>query len=193
VPGAEPSGKIRTTGLDHVHIVVRDLDGLLDLLGRLFVSEQTLQSEIASIGAFNAQVRFPASSSSPYLDLFEPSSDDGLLGKSLARTGEGVTILSFGVDDLEHAEAHATSCGLRVISRIGFPGVMSQVQFHPADTFGFQLEFVQYEPDAEACIAEIQRRKAAGEGVDGLRVRRPRPSAGADSSTATTESEQEGR
>ena len=175
-PAPETGGteKIRTTGLDHIHIVVQDLHSFLELLGRLFESEQTLQSEIESIGAFNSQVRFPGGALAPYLDVFEPSSEDSLLGRSFARTGEGVTVLSFGVDDLDQATAHAETCGLRVVSRIGFPGVMSQVQFHPADTFGFQLEFVQYEPDAAERIAEIQRRKAAGEGADGLRVRPPR-------------------
>jgi hypothetical protein len=40
-----------------------------------------------------------------------------------------------------------------------------------ARTFGFQLELVEYEPGAQERIADIQRRKAAGEAVEGLRVR----------------------
>jgi methylmalonyl-CoA/ethylmalonyl-CoA epimerase len=167
---------IKTTGLDHVHVFVRDLDGFLTLFGRLFDSEQTMQSEIESIGAFNSTLRFSGATSSPFLDLFEPASEDGPVARALERRGEGVTVLSFGVDDLESSIAHAEACGLRVVSRIGFPGVMAQVQFDPADTFGFQLELVQYEPGAEERIAEIQRKKAAGEPVEGLRVRR-RPGA----------------
>jgi catechol 2,3-dioxygenase-like lactoylglutathione lyase family enzyme len=162
---------IRTTGLDHIHVFARDLDGLLKLFGRLFECEYTQQSEIESVEAYNSTMRFTGATSSPYLDLFQPSTETGHAALSFKRMGEGVAVLSFGVEDLEAAAAHAESCGLRVVSRYGFPGVMSQVQFDPADTFGFQLELVQYEPDAPERIAEIQRKKAAGEAVDGLRLR----------------------
>ena len=162
---------IRTTGIDHIHVLVSDLNAFADLFGRLFEVEQNQQSEIESVQAFNSAMRFTGASTSPYLDVFEPSTPDGPVGRDLQRRGDGVAVLSFGVEDLDAATAHAEACGLRVVSRLGFPGVMSQVQFHPADTFGFQLEFVTYEPDAAERIAEIQRRKATGEPVEGLRVR----------------------
>ena len=165
---------IKTTGIDHIHVLVPSLDGFLDLFDRLFESEHTMQSEIESVQGFNSTLHFHGATSTPFLDVFEPASDDGIVGRELSRNGPGLSVLSFGVEDIEGSTAHAESCGLRVVSRLGFPGVMSQVQFHPADTFGFQLEFVEYEPGAEERIAEIQRRKAAGEPVEGLRARESR-------------------
>lgn len=165
---------IKTSGLDHVHVYVEDLTGFVELFERLFECDATLQSEIESIGSFNSSVRFAGAASSPFLDVFAPSEPGGAAAQVIQRRGEGVAILSFRVEDLDTAAAHAATCGLREVSRIGFPGVMRQVQFHPADTHGFQLELVEYEPGAEERIAEIQRRKAAGEPVEGLR---PRPTA----------------
>lgn len=163
--------KIKTSGLDHVHVYVNDLTATLELLGRLFECDETLQSVVESIGSYNAQVRFPESTASPFLDMFEPMSADGAAARVIQRHGECVAMLSFRVDDLDTAVDHAVTCGLREISRVGFPGIMKQVQFHPADTAGFQLEFVQYEPDAHQRIAEIQERKRAGDPVPGLRLR----------------------
>lgn len=162
---------IKTTGIDHIHVLVASLDEFLDLFDRLFESEHTIQSEIESVQGFNSTLRFRNAASTPFLDVFEPASDDGIFARELSRNGAGLSVLSFGVEDIDAAAAHAESCGLRVVSRLGFPGVMSQVQFHPDDTFGFQLEFVQYKPGADERIADIQRRKAAGEPVAGLRVR----------------------
>jgi hypothetical protein len=162
---------IRTSGLDHIHINVRDLTGFMDLFDRLFEGAHTVHSEIESIEAFNATFRFSDATSSPFLDVFEAAGGQGPVARTVELRGEGVAILSFRVDDIDTAAAHAVDCGVREVSRIGFPGVMKQVQFHPADTFGFQLELVEYLPGYEEHIAEIQRKKAAGEAVEGLRVR----------------------
>ena len=163
---------IRTTGIDHMHINVRSIDGFLELFGRLFELDSTMVSLVESIGAYNTTVRLRGvSSDQPFLDVFEPARPGCAVSRHIERRGEGVAILSFGVDDIDAAADHAATCGLREVSRIGFPGVMKQVQFNPADTFGFMLELVQYEPGHEAAIAEIQRAKAAGEPVPGLSVR----------------------
>ena len=167
---------IKTTGVDHIHVLVPSLDSFLELFDRLFESEHTMQSEVESVqdkGKLLAPFSI-AQCGVQFLDVFEPATEDGIVARELSRNGAGLSVLSFGVEDIEGSTAHAESCGLRVVSRLGFPGVMSQVQFHPADTFGFQLEFVEYEPGAEERIAEIQRRKAAGEPVEGLRARESR-------------------
>jgi len=166
-----PTTRIRTTGLDHVHIYVRDMARLLDLFERLFECDTTQPSEVAAIGSFTAQIRFPAGDSAPYLDVFEPADIGGVAAKTIERRGETVGILSFRVEDIDAAAEHAAACGLREISRVGYPGVMRQVQFHPADIPGFMLELVQYEPDADERIADIQRRKLTGAPIEGLRVR----------------------
>lgn len=179
--------KIKTSGLDHVHVYVNDLTGLLELLDKLFECEQTQQSEIGSVGAYQSTVSFPGGGAPTFLDLFEPSDDTGITAKTVQRSGEGIGVLSFRVEDIDAAAEHAVSCGLREISRVGFPGVVHQVQFHPADTPGFMIEFVEYEEGAEEKMAEIQRRKASGEHVDGLKVR-PGTEPSTDSASRTSAS-----
>ena len=156
-------------------MLVPSLDGFLDLFDRLFESEHTMQSEIESVEGFNSTLRFHGATSTPFLDVFEPATDDGIVARELSRKRPGPPRSSPSASRTLRVRLRTPNRrGLRVVSRLGFPGVMSQVQFHPADTFGFQLEFVEYEPGAEERIAEIQRRKAAGEPVEGLRARESR-------------------
>ena len=169
---------IRTSGLDHVHVVVRDVDGFGDLMTRLFECTRTMPSEILGLDAINTSVRFGGMVRPCFLDVFEPTGGVGPVAGLLEARGPGVSILSFGVDDLDAAAEHAQTCGLRELSRVGFPGVMKQVQFDPDSSFGVMLEFVEYEPDADETIAEIQRRKTLGLPVEGLGMRQPKAAAG---------------
>jgi hypothetical protein len=162
---------IRTTGLDHIHVNVRDLTAFVDLFDRLFGTGQAAQVEVEAVAAFNATVRFSPEAPSTFLDVFEPVGEQGPVAEAIRRHDECVTILSFRVEDLDQAADHAISCGLREVSRVGFPGVMKQIQFHPADTPGFQVEFVEYEAGHELYLSAIKQRMDAAEDVPGLRFR----------------------
>ncbi|WP_436777571.1 VOC family protein [Yinghuangia sp. YIM S09857] len=160
---------IKTTGVDHIHVYLRESKEMVDLFRRLFGAEASIPSLVNVMGAVNTTVRFPGGGGhAPFLDVFEATDLDGPVKDYLAASGQGVSILAFRVEDIDAAAAHAASCGLREISRLGFPGVMRQVQYDTADAYGFVLELTQYEPDAEEKIAEMQRRKAAGLPVEGL-------------------------
>ena len=76
---------IKTTGIDHIHVLVPSLDGFLDLFDRLFESEHTTQSEIESVHGFNSTLRFHGATSTPFLDVFEPASDDGIVARVSSR------------------------------------------------------------------------------------------------------------
>lgn len=160
---------IKTTGIDHIHVYLKNSAGMVELFRRLFGAEASIPSLVEVMGAVNTTVRFPAGGGhAPFLDVFEATELDGPVKEFLASEGQGVSIVAFRVEDIEAAAAHAGACGLRETSRLGFPGVMNQVQYDTADDYGFVLELTQYEPDAEEKIAEIQRRKAAGLPVEGL-------------------------
>ena len=149
---------IKSSGIDHIHVDVRDLNKFIDLFTRLFECDHNQP-------LFVEEVQATTSMNNTFkLDVLQPNSPDSPIAKRMQEMGgEGVKALSFRVEDLEAAEAHARSCGLRVVSRVGYPGVMKQVQFDPADTFGFMLELVEYVPGHEEVIAEIKRKQRAGE------------------------------
>ena len=50
---------IKTTGVDHIHVLVPSLDRFLELFDRLFESEHTMQSEIESVQGFNSTLALP--------------------------------------------------------------------------------------------------------------------------------------
>ena len=141
---------------------------------QLFDLDATRIAHVDSILADNASMRLTgADAGQPFLDVFEPASPESFVSHHMQQRGEGVSYISFRVENLEAAEAHARSCGLREVSRLGFPGIMKQVQYDTMDILGFHLELVEYAPGHEAGIKEIQRRLAAGEPVDGLSASRP--------------------
>ncbi|MDY0065634.1 MAG: VOC family protein [Steroidobacteraceae bacterium] len=164
---------IKTSGIDHIHLNIPSLDRFLDLMTRLFEFEPGASALIHSIRARNASMRLTgAPAGQLFLDVFEPASPDSPVAQHMKERGASVSYISFRVDDIEEAAAHAARCGLREVSRVGFPGLMKQVQFDTMDVLGFHLELVEYAPGHEAAIKEIQRRLAAGEPVEGLTASR---------------------
>lgn len=97
--------KIKTSGLDHVHVYVNDLTAFLELVTRLFECDETLQSVVESIGSYNAQVRFPGGAGSPFLDVFQPMSSTGAAAKVIQRHGDCVPMLPFRMDDRVRSSA----------------------------------------------------------------------------------------
>ncbi len=165
---------IKTHGIDHIHLNVRDMDQFRRLMKALFEIDASRFMHIDSIHAFNAVVRVaPADAGQPFLDVFEPARANSPVARHIETHGQGVSYISFRVDNIEEAAKHAAACGLREVSRVGFPGVEKQVQFDTKDLVGFNLEFVEWEPGHEQAIAEIQRRLAAGERVEGISFSEP--------------------
>lgn len=85
--------------LDHVAILVRDTDEALesycDRLGLAYVSSESLlklRVRLTYLDLGNA-----------YLQLLEPLDDKSEAARVLAKTGEGLHHICFGVDDVERA------------------------------------------------------------------------------------------
>lgn len=160
---------IRTSGIDHIHLNVRDLKRLLGVMNQLFDTDTTPVSTLEPFGFFNATMQLAgADAGQPFLDLFQPASDEGEVGQILRERGPGVSYIAFRVDDLEAAAAYAARCGLREVSRNGYRG-MRQVQYHTIEELGFNLEFVEYAPGFHEELEGIKSRMRAGETVDGLK------------------------
>jgi hypothetical protein len=165
---------IKTSGIDHIHVNIPSMDRFRDVMKQLFDLDATRIAHVDSILAYNSSMRpNGADAGQPFLDVFEPASSDSPVSQHMQQRGVSVSYISFRVENLDEAAEHAARCGLREVSRMGFPGIMKQVQYDTMDVLGFHLELVEYAPGAEAGIKEIQRRLAAGEPVEGLSASRP--------------------
>ncbi len=174
---------IATSGIDHVHLSVTDIEAFIARFSSILDCESKIPLYIDSIQALNSM-------NSLNLDVFEPKEREGIAARQMAGFGgPGLTTLSMLVEDIDAATAHIESCGVRVISKIGYPGVEIQSQFHPKDCFGMVLELIEYIDGHEQVIAEINAKQAldnrgrtfipaqagalAGSGIDHAHLRVP--------------------
>ncbi len=105
---------IKTYGIDHIHLNVPDMDRFREVMKQLFELDAGRIGHIDSIQAHNAVVRLGGGKGEqPFLDVFEPASPGSPVARHMARHGAGVSFISFRVDDIEAAAAHAVRCGLK--------------------------------------------------------------------------------
>lgn len=159
---------IKTSGIDHIHFNVKNLKRFREIMEQLFGPDITPVGQMQNFGFYNSCVSFPEGDSRAFLDVFQPARDDSFVANHIREYGQGVSFVSFKVDDLDAAAAHAAKCGLREISRNGYRG-MKQVQFDTMEELGFYLEFVSYKAGFHAELEEIKERLRGGETVDDLR------------------------
>lgn len=96
--------------LDHIGIVVRDLEATAAALERIVglkLSDVENYKNILQIGFLPI--------GDVDVELLEPTTDEGLNAEFLRDHGEGVHHLAFKVDDLDAAVAHAVKQGAQII------------------------------------------------------------------------------
>jgi methylmalonyl-CoA/ethylmalonyl-CoA epimerase len=134
------------TRIDHVGIACRDLEATIARY------ESTFGLTVASIEVNESQGVREAMlevSGSPaghsYLQLLEPLGPDTPVGKFLARRGEGVHHVGYGVADITAALAAIGAGGVRLLDERPRHGSMgAAIAFlHPADLGGVLTELVQ--------------------------------------------------
>jgi methylmalonyl-CoA/ethylmalonyl-CoA epimerase len=86
-----------------------------------------------------------AGPSSSYVQLLEPLGPDTPVGRFLARRGEGLHHVGYGVEDVGEALAAIGGTGVRLLDRRPRHGSMgASIAFlHPADLGGVLTELVQ--------------------------------------------------
>ena len=137
------------TRLDHVGIACRDLDAAIGryqaMFGLQVVSlevneEQGVREAMLGVGAVGGGLR-PG-----YVQLLEPLAPDTPVGRFLARRGEGIHHVGYGVADIGSALAELASTGIRLIdSRPRHGSMGASIAFlHPADLGGVLTELVQF-------------------------------------------------
>jgi len=139
------------TRIDHIGIACRDLDVAIGLYQATFglevVSlevnqEQGVREAMMQVGAGRAGV---GELGVGYVQLLEPLAPDTPVGKFLARRGEGLHHVGYGVSDVTQALAAVAPTGVRLIDQRPRHGSMgASIAFlHPADLGGVLTELVQ--------------------------------------------------
>jgi methylmalonyl-CoA/ethylmalonyl-CoA epimerase len=139
------------TRLDHVGIACRDLDRAVALYQATFGlevaslevnEEQGVREAMLTVGASAVSV---AGVRPGYVQLLEPLSPDTPVGRFLARRGEGIHHVGYGVADITEALATVAGTGIRLVDERPRHGSMgASIAFlHPADLGGVLTELVQ--------------------------------------------------
>ena len=136
------------TRIDHVGIACRDLDRTVGLYQATFGLEVVSLEVISEQGVREAMLRVGpvAGAAGPgYVQLLEPLEDDTPVGRFLARRGEGLHHVGYGVSDIGSALADVAGTGVRLIdSRPRHGSMGASIAFlHPADLGGVLTELVQ--------------------------------------------------
>ena len=125
--------------IDHVAINVKDLrkaaQFFADLLGTEFSSpavfkELDLTSLVDPLG----------------IELVEPLTPDGPTARAIEQRGEGISLLSLKVTNVEEAMAEMKSRGIRLVNMIDRPKMKAAI-YHPKDTFGVMIELIEYKSE----------------------------------------------
>ena len=139
------------TRLDHVGIACRDLDRAVALYQARFGlevaslevnEEQGVREAMMHVGAGPPGV---GALGVGYVQLLEPLSPDTPVGRFLARRGEGLHHVGYGVSDIGEALATVAGTGIRLVDERPRHGSMgASIAFlHPADLGGVLTELVQ--------------------------------------------------
>ena len=139
------------TRIDHVGIACRDLQRAIGMYRETFglevVSlevneEQGVREALMQVGAGQPGV---GALGVGYVQLLEPLSADTPVGKFLARRGEGIHHVGYGVSDIGQALAAIAGTGVRLVDERPRHGSMgASIAFlHPASLGGVLTELVQ--------------------------------------------------
>lgn len=126
--------------IDHIGIAVKSLaaaKGIYEKLGMDLAPEETVAAEQVRV------VMVPLGESR--LELLEPTSEDSVIAKFIAKRGEGLHHVSVRVPDLAAAVERLKKEGVRLVSneiKIGAGG-HRYVFVHPSSSGGVLLELVE--------------------------------------------------
>jgi methylmalonyl-CoA epimerase len=126
--------------IDHLGIAVKSLaaaKGIYEKLGLSVSPEETVEQEkVRLVMVPVGEIR---------LELLEPTSDDSIIAKFIAKRGEGLHHVCMRVPDLAAAVARLKRDGVRLVSeeiKVGAGG-HRYVFVHPASAGGVLLELVE--------------------------------------------------
>lgn len=137
------------TRIDHVGIACHDLDEKISFYEGTFglvVASREINEEQGVKEAMLHVADGPSGAS--YVQLLEPLRPETPVGRFLAKRGEGVHHIGYGVDDVAAALAAIGATGVRLLDQRPRHGSMgAAIAFlHPKDMGGVLTELVQARP-----------------------------------------------
>ncbi|GAA2989295.1 MULTISPECIES: methylmalonyl-CoA epimerase [Streptosporangium] len=132
--------------IDHVGIACHDLEERIAFFQRTFDLTVVAREINEEQGVKEAMLRISdGQGGGSYIQLLEPLGPDTPVGKFLAKRGEGVHHVAFGVPDVARALEEVGSRGVRLLDETPRHGSMgSSIGFlHPKDVGGMLTELVQ--------------------------------------------------
>jgi methylmalonyl-CoA/ethylmalonyl-CoA epimerase len=134
------------TRIDHVGIACRDLAERISFYESVFGLTAVSREVHEDQGVREAMLHVAdAPAGSSYIQLLEPLAPDTPVGRFLARRGEGVHHIGYGVPDVGQALAALGAAGVRLVDERPRHGSMgAAVAFlHPSGMGGVLTELVQ--------------------------------------------------
>lgn len=134
------------TRIDHVGLAVTALEPAIDFYSATFglsLASVELHEEQGVREAMLVVAEAPAGTS--YVQLLEPLHENTPVGRFLARRGEGVHHVGYGVPDVAAALESVAARGVRLVDERPRHGSMgASIAFlHPADVRGVLTELVE--------------------------------------------------
>ncbi|MDP9418054.1 MAG: methylmalonyl-CoA epimerase [Actinomycetota bacterium] len=133
------------TGIDHVGLAVRDLDGAIEFHERVFGMRVVHEEVNEEQGVREAMLAVGGDAAGARVQLLAPLRPDSPIARFLERAGEGVQQVAYRVDDIDTTCAGLRGQGLRLLydePRRGTAG--SRINFvHPEDAGGVLVELVE--------------------------------------------------
>jgi methylmalonyl-CoA/ethylmalonyl-CoA epimerase len=129
------------TDIDHVAIVVHDLEAAIAFYAEAFGAEVTHREIVERDGVEEALIKLGDS----YIQLTRATRPDSPVATFLEKRGEGLHHVAYRVDDCAEALAAMIAAGATAIDEAPRPGSRgTTVAFiHPKGSFGTLIELVQ--------------------------------------------------
>jgi methylmalonyl-CoA epimerase len=135
---------LKQISIDHLGIAVRSLDHALEFyqqqLGLAVSARETVPHEKVNVAMLPVE--------GPRIELLEPTEEDSVIGKFLAKRGEGIHHIAFRVPDLAASVEKLKQSGARLLNepQRGAGGHL-YVFVHPSSTGGVLIELIQEEQE----------------------------------------------
>jgi methylmalonyl-CoA/ethylmalonyl-CoA epimerase len=136
---------MKATRIDHIAVVVKDLEAAVATYQHNFDLEKAGGGEVPSLGIHNAFLQIGGAR----IELMTPTSATGPVAEFLEQRGEGMYLLSLEVEDLDEAVAHLQDTGVRVRVAEGSTG--QRLAFvSPKSTHGVLLQLLERQDASDA-------------------------------------------
>lgn len=127
--------------VDHIAVVVRDLDEALQLYDNLFGAKP---SKIETLPEQGVKAALLPIAEGGEIELLEPIDPQSGVGKFLETRGEGIHHICLETDNVDQELSTLADKGVQLIDKQGRSGLAGRVGFiHPKSTKGVLIELAQ--------------------------------------------------